>query len=198
MKTKISMKPLLLLTPCLFAIACSDRVSSTPWDFQEHESTESNNSSEIHEDDEPSLELSPFVGRWLVSQPYHAGYEATTYDFLDTGELVEVQNFDFGSGPVPVGRVAQCESFGAFCERYGVECVFADRWRSVDLTLHIRSECSDGIFREVELTFQDDLTQPFIEPRVSVEGDETWEHNSFQWAWERCGESCECHLEGGC
>lgn len=172
---------------------CADDVQPVAWPTYEPPVTPSD---PLPEDPQPSL----FSGRWVVSQPAHAGYEATLYHFQEDGTLVEEQSIQQGSGRVPTGRVAEClEQRENQCVEWGTECVFHQKWRSEEQSLFVYSECSDGESKEVRLDFED-LTQDFLFPEVSVDGQTNWEHNDFQWAWTRCdtAQDCVCALALEC
>lgn len=134
-----------------------------------------------------------FDGWWRIDQPAHAGYEATAYEFQPGGVLVEGDSQSFGSGQVPVGRVAHCVELSSEsqCLEFGVECLFGTRWQADGDVLTINGECSDGHDRDILLTFQP-IESDYMEPHVDVVPGQTWRHNDSQWRWARCDSQDLC------
>lgn len=182
---------------CLMStLACADSITPSPWEFEEPETPSEPTPEPIPQPTPEPHEESLFAGHWVVDQPAHAGYEATLYHFRDDGLLDEVRSLQQGSGKVPTGRVARCESRTEHCVEWGVECIFSDSWRSRETVLFVTSQCSDGVVREVELRFSDDLSNSFLLPEISVNGEENWEHNDFDWSWRKCldPDTCLCEI----
>ena len=143
---------------------------------------------------EPPTQTTRFDGWWRVDQPNHAGYEATAYNFRNDGALLEGESQGYGSGQVPVGRVARCleSASEGQCSLFGVECLFGERWTAEGHVLTITGVCSDGRARDIVLTFQAGDASENLEPHVDVIVGETWMHNDFQWSWTRCESSDLC------
>jgi hypothetical protein len=149
------------------------------------------------------------VGLWLVDQPYHAGYEASWYDFKADGSLVEVKSESFGH-EVPTGTVGRCEEWSPqnddhcaefdnagecmeyyprYCTIWSEEsCTFGDAWWATAAgSLTIASVCNDGTERDIVFDMaallEGDAEAPLV---VSVGGEEGWFHNMWDWRWLRC------------
>lgn len=142
-----------------------------------------------------------FVGRWLVDQPYHAGYEATFYELFGDGTLRMGSNESDGCKPTVRDP---CVTGWVGTPDFSIACTFGQKWYSEDTnTLAIWSECSDGKPRYVRLGFPS-LTgrDAEIEPKVlSVGGAIGWSHNSFEWRFCKCPlgtDEVSCRRGGFC
>lgn len=134
--------------------------------------------------DVPDGGVSRFEGRWLVDQPFHALYEATVYDFLSDGRVVERCSLSFGDpGAIPVGQVART--------RDGRRCTFVGPWSSRDASvLAIEAYCDDSVERTVVLDVAWDGDRPSAVAIQKVDGEESgWEHPGFEWRWLPCAAS---------
>ncbi|MFO0604396.1 MAG: hypothetical protein U0324_14530 [Polyangiales bacterium] len=125
-----------------------------------------------------------WTGLWIVDQPTHAEYEATTYRFARNGTLALDRAYQSGftppAGAAPVGFVA----------RGAVSCRFGARWSSAGATLRVDGVCSDGRARTIELSIAGDGSvggaEPFM-PSVLRVGDEPgWSHPRWPWRFRRC------------
>lgn len=129
-----------------------------------------------------------FVGEWMIDQPFHATYEASWYQFHDSGELEHLRDCSFG-GPVPTGWVSDAGE--------QVRCEFASSWSAPDAdTLVIGGACSDGYDRDIQLAFPRDdssnATGVAAIEVVAVGGEAGWLHPQFDWSWQKCGDrSCD-------
>ncbi|MDD9936243.1 MAG: hypothetical protein OXT09_21705 [Myxococcales bacterium] len=130
-----------------------------------------------------------FQGIWAVEQPSHALYEATVYELLPNGNLVEHETVtlsdlgdDFVTGTVTEGPG-------------GVECRFGDTWLTErPRRLVITAICSDDQDRDIALDFPDGDETIGVVPTVSVDGNTTWEHGGFPWSFRKCPSRTGCVL----
>ena len=142
---------------------------------------------------EPRADNPLFVGWWVVEQPTHALYEATLYELLPEGELVEHDTYLLGGEPYEgyvTGTVANADS--------SVRCDFRGPWTSDGARgLQLGSECTDGQERTVQLAFPEgDATTGLIPTVESVGGEDGgedgWAHRDFDWSWRKCANRDDC------
>jgi hypothetical protein len=130
-----------------------------------------------------------FLGLWVVEQPSHALYEATLYELLPSGELVEHDTYLLGAAPYQgyvTGTVANADS--------SVRCDFHSRWTSAGARqLELGSECTDAQSRAVQLSFPDGDPATGLVPTVdSVGGESGWAHRYFRWTWRMGPDLNDC------
>jgi hypothetical protein len=130
----------------------------------------------------PSEHDARFVGLWIVDQPYHATYEATYYELVSDGTLLEGSSVVWGGPNVPTGRVAKMGT--------DLVCSFGSAWFSLDpSTLVIVGDCSDGQPREIVLGFNADPSSNASDAGVtilSVGGETDWHHPWPEWRFRKC------------
>lgn len=124
-----------------------------------------------------------FSGRWIVDQPFHAGYEATVYELNAVGGVRALDACDLsGLGDGYVTGTVESES--------GIRCEFGGGWQSNGPDqLVIAGDCDDDQERAIALGFDSDTSLNTEGTRVvvdSVAGEAGWEHRDFAWQWTRC------------
>ncbi|MCB9592691.1 MAG: hypothetical protein H6719_08155 [Sandaracinaceae bacterium] len=126
---------------------------------------------------------SRYAGRWLVDQPFHAGYEGTYYDLAPDGRFVELCTVSFDGDVTPVGFVERA-SDGRRCELVGP-------WDSLGPdVLSIEGYCDDSVRRTVVLDFVWADDRPSEVTIQKVDGErEGWSHPGFEWRWLPCAAS---------
>lgn len=124
-----------------------------------------------------------FIGEWMIDQPAHAGYEASTYTFSADGSVGARSLCVFGGPPDLMTGFVQAPSGG-------LSCAFAEGWRSDGPdTLIVDATCTDGRPRDVHLAFPSDPSRNGVEvlPEVvAVDGEPGWAHDFPTWRWARC------------
>jgi len=138
--------------------------------------------------------VSPFEGRWLVDQPFHAGYEATVYELAADGRFIERcgGGRPSGGGWVPPGRADPV----AIVERAsdGMGCELVGPWTNrFDTVLAVEAFCDDSVSRTVVLDFVWEGDQPISVEVQKVDGEtEGWSHPGFEWRWLPCATTTAC------
>jgi hypothetical protein len=126
---------------------------------------------------------------WIVDQPFHAGYEATVYEFGLDGSVRALDACDLSTGQTDyVTGTVESES--------GTRCEFGGAWQSAGPNrLIISGDCDDDRERAIALGFDSDSSLNSEGTNVSVDsvaGESGWEHRDFAWQWTRCPASgCE-------
>ncbi len=155
---------------------------------------------ERHERSYPTSDAgaSRFEGRWLVDQPFHAGYEATLYELTSDGRFIERCGGSApgggrpsGAPPAPVGVVERASD--------GMRCELVGPWSSREETeLAVEGFCDDSVARTVVLDFVWDVDRPVSVEVQKVDGEvEGWSHPGFRWRWLPCEVSPrECDICG--
>jgi hypothetical protein len=143
-----------------------------------------------------------FVGLWAVTQPYHAAYEQTLYWFhsdgtIETGPSQPDDCTGHLSRHCVTGSVINCvPASGQDTCQSDRTCVFGSEWYSRGANrLVIVGECSDGVSRPIELTFNSDSSTNASgganATLVSVGGDAGWSHDNWDWAFVKCPDGVE-------
>ncbi len=120
---------------------------------------------------------------WIVDQPFHAGYEATVYEFDSVGIVRALDACDLsGLGDDYVTGTVESES--------GIRCEFGGSWQSNGPDqLVVSGDCDDDRERAIALRFDSDTSRNTEGTSVivdSVAGESGWEHRDFAWQWTRC------------
>jgi hypothetical protein len=138
-----------------------------------------------------------FVGEWVLSQPFHATYEATRYRFWADGALEHLEAFpdgyDVGRAVITDDSACAPDDDPYFCTQI-TACTFADRWRSRgDDVLVVEADCDDGAGREIEVRFVT-AASGNSDPGAMVEVVRVGEvtegtlRDGFEWVWQRCAD----------
>lgn len=131
-----------------------------------------------------------FVGRWVITYPPHAGFEATIYDFKATGVLETIETYTTYSG-LGADYVTGSVTLQGIYD--GVRCPFGNRWYSRDpQTLVISAACTDGQQREITLTLQPIADGSFRATVVAVAGVTGWNQGIFGSFWRQCTTREDC------
>ncbi|MDH5673098.1 MAG: hypothetical protein OEZ06_13165 [Myxococcales bacterium] len=135
----------------------------------------------------PGLAL--FEGVWAVEQPFHGSYEATVYEFVADGSLLEHETVTSGDLSLDFVTGTVADATGS------ISCRFGSRWRAdVPRTALIEGVCSDGLEREISLDFPFGLEAFGLIPVISVAGDTGWVHPGWPWSFRKCGQRAGCVL----
>ncbi|MBL4633792.1 MAG: hypothetical protein JKY56_07960 [Kofleriaceae bacterium] len=135
-----------------------------------------------------------FVGLWAIEHLTNAQFVATFYDFAPNGSLIvgsgTWDDCDGLSDVCGTGFVRSCAWGATDCEYPGVTCSFGDEWRSAGpADLIIASNCSDGLSRDVHLTFSPDTSSNSEGGSgatvLEVDGETGWEAGAI-WAFLKC------------
>ncbi len=132
------------------------------------------------------VEAGPFVGGWLIDQPFHAAYEASYYRFEADGRITVV-----ASSPADcLGHLERfCETGHVSPPDGSILCRFGGgTWEEVNpLELAITNTCDDGVERTVLLDFTTFDGEAGGAPDiVEVDGRKGWRHTSWEWFFRRC------------
>jgi hypothetical protein len=130
-----------------------------------------------------------FAGFWVVDQPGHALYEATLYELVTGGALIEHETYLLSPPPYDgyvTGTVVQ--------EQAGIRCTFSSSWTGAgERRLRISSACTDGTPRAVLLAFPAGDEAQGLTPTIeSVQGESGWAHPDFAWTWRKCSSRANC------
>lgn len=139
-----------------------------------------------------------FLGEWVLSQPFHATYEATRYRFSEDGALEKLEAFpegyDVGRAVITDDSACTPDEDPYFCTVITV-CTFADTWRALsDDALVVAATCDDGEPREIEVQFTtaaSSNSDPGATAVVVRVGDVTEGslRDGFDWVWQRCADA---------
>jgi hypothetical protein len=130
-----------------------------------------------------------FHGWWVVTQPFHALYEETYYDFSSDGTLTVGPSDPANCS----GHLSEhCVTGSVANANASVSCVFGASWYSLDAShVAIAGDCSDVTPRDIviELAVDPSSNTSFGGAGgtlVTVGGEAGWSHDNWDWVFRKC------------